>query len=702
VNFASLLTGTRATLRALYRSHAVVEFRLDGTVITANENFLRTMGYTLAEVKGMHHSMFTDAASDEGAENAEFWARLRQGECMRGQYRRRRKDGGEVWLEASYNPVRGITGRPVKIVKLASDISAQKLRDADYEGQVEAIGKSQAVIHFALDGTILDANQNFLATMGYSLAEIQGKHHRMFAEPGYASSPAYDEFWDRLNHGEHQAAEYKRIGKDGREVWLQASYNPILDTNGKPFKVVKFATDITREKLRNAEFEGQIAAIGKSQAVIHFALDGTILTANGNFLETMGYELHEIQGRHHRMFAEPAYANSAEYEAFWQRLGRGEYQSGEFKRIGKDGRVVWIQASYNPILDMNGKPFKVVKFAADVTKAVEQRQYFNILSLVANETNNSVIITGADGLVEYVNPGFARLTGFSPEEAKGRSPGSLLQGQHTDPAAVARIRENLARQVPFSEEILNYTKDGRAFWIALSINPVFDAHGKLSRFVSIQADITETKQRAMEASARIDAIALSNVIIEWGADNQPSTLNRMALDIFGVKSLQDPRVPALLKYEAVFDAEERQKLQEGKSLAKDLRLQKADGSDFHLATTVQALRDFDGRITRTILIATDTTARRRAVKETEMMMETVLRQINETASNISDVSGQTNLLALNATIESARAGEAGKGFAVVASEVKSLAQKSAELSSGIADVVEQTRSRIEVLSRMTG
>lgn len=236
-----------------------------------------------------------------------------------------------------------------------------------------AISRSQAMIEFELDGTIVKANDNFLSTVGYRLDEIQGKHHRLFVGPDYAESPEYRLFWEKLGRGEYGTGEYKRFGKGGKEIWIQASYNPIFDESGKPTKVIKFATDITASKLENADIIGQLAAIGKSQALIEFKMDGTILTANPNFLDAVGYRLEEIQGKHHSMFAEPSYAASAEYKQFWAKLNRGEYDAGEYKRIGKGGKEVWIQASYNPILDMNGQPFKVVKCATNVTEQITNR-----------------------------------------------------------------------------------------------------------------------------------------------------------------------------------------------------------------------------------------------------------------------------------------------------------------------------------------
>ena len=243
----------------------------------------------------------------------------------------------------------------------------------ELSAKFDALSKSQAVIEFNLDGTIITANQNFLSAMGYRLDEIQGKHHSLFVDPDYRETAEYKEFWEALRRGEFQAREFPRVAKGGRQIWIQASYNPLLDAHGKPFKVVKFAADITEQKLRNADYEGQINAIQKSQAVIEFNLDGTVITANDNFLKTLGYRLEEIQGKHHGLFVEPDYRESIAYREFWDSLRRGEYQAAEYKRVAKGGRAVWIQASYNPIMGADGKLNKVVKFATDTTAQVEDR-----------------------------------------------------------------------------------------------------------------------------------------------------------------------------------------------------------------------------------------------------------------------------------------------------------------------------------------
>ncbi|MGA2993455.1 PAS domain-containing protein [Bradyrhizobium sp.] len=381
-----------AQAAAIGESQAVIEFNMDGTIITANENFLNAIGYTLAEIKGKHHGMFVEPSERDSAAYREFWVKLNRGEYQAAEYKRIGKGGKEVWIEASYNPVRDADGKPFKIVKFATDVTAKKIRSMESAGKIDAILRAQAVIEFNMDGTIITANENFLKTMGYSLAEIQGKHHSMFAEPALRESAEYREFWAKLNRGEYSADEYKRIGKGGKEVWILASYNPILDEQKKPFKVVKFATDVTEQKLSTANLAGQIAAIGKSQAVIEFNMDGTIITANGNFLGALGYALEEIRGRHHSMFVEQSERDSAGYREFWARLNRGEYQTAEYKRVGKGGKEVWIQASYNPILDLNNKPYKVVKYATDVTQQVLVR--------MGNERVRSMMESVASGAEE--------------------------------------------------------------------------------------------------------------------------------------------------------------------------------------------------------------------------------------------------------------------------------------------------------------
>ncbi|HZV98650.1 MAG TPA: methyl-accepting chemotaxis protein, partial [Methylophilaceae bacterium] len=396
-------------IAAISKAQGVIEFSLDGKVIAANANFLQTMGYGLNEIVGQHHSMFVDLAERNKPEYRAFWEKLGRGEFDAGQYKRIAKGGKQVWLQASYNPIFDLSGKPVKVVKYATDISRQKDQETLINGQLNAIGQSLGVIAFTPDGKVVEVNQNFLKTMGgYTEAEAIGQHHSAFVEPAYKASAEYKAFWEKLNRGEVDNGIYKRVGKGGKEVWIQASYNPIKDLSGKVVKVVKFATDITAEKIQAANFKGQLDAIRSNQAVIEFTPDGKVISANSNFLKVVGYTEAETLGQHHSLFVDAADRSSPEYKAFWEKLNRGEAEVGQFKRIAKGGKQVWLQASYNPIFDASGKVNKIVKFASDITehqlvtetleKAVEQAQEV-IAQAKAGDLTHRIPLEGKTGQI---------------------------------------------------------------------------------------------------------------------------------------------------------------------------------------------------------------------------------------------------------------------------------------------------------------
>ena len=293
------------------------------------------------------------------------------------------------------------------LFRQSSADKTNELRLRELESQVAAIHKVQAIIEFQLDGTIVTANENFLRAVGYSLEEIRGKHHSLFVEAGFRESPEYRAFWAKLARGEYDAGQYLRVGKAGREIWLEASYNPILDANGRPLKVIKFATDITAAKVREVEVTGLLTAIDKSLAVIEFKLDGTIIAANANFLAATGYSMAEIRDKHHGIFVLPAYRDSPEYRAFWAKLKRGEFDAGQYLRIGKGGKEIWLEASYNPILDTHGRPLKVVKYAIDVTNQKnENRTILGEATRVISGIAAGDLTLGIEG---HVTGDFARL-----------------------------------------------------------------------------------------------------------------------------------------------------------------------------------------------------------------------------------------------------------------------------------------------------
>jgi len=480
-----------AQVTAISKSQAVIEFNMDGTIITANKNFLDAMGYQLEEIQGKHHSMFVLPALRDNAEYRTFWGNLNRGEFQAGEYKRIAKGGREVWIQASYNPIFDRLGKPCKVIKFATDVTAQKVRSMEDAGRIAAIGRAQAVIEFNLDGTILTANDIFLAALGYTLAEIQGKHHSMFVAPAERESRAYREFWASINRGEFQSAEYKRFGKGGKEVWILASYNPILDETGKPFKVVKFASDVSEQKLKAANFAGQIEAIDKSQAVIEFDMNGKVLIANQNFLDALGYSLAEIQGKHHGMFVPEEQRGSEAYREFWASLNRGEFMSGEYRRVGKGGREVWIQASYNPIRDLNGKPYKVVKYAANITAQV-----------IARMKNESIRRT-----MESVAAGAEQLNSSVREISE-----TMLKSKDTANAAVDQVEaadqqaQRLSEAAGSMSSIVQLIGDitGQINLLALNATIESARAGEAGRgFAVVAAEVKNLANQAKQATDRI-------------------------------------------------------------------------------------------------------------------------------------------------------------------------------------------------------
>mgnify|MGYP006188721665 CR=1 FL=1 len=354
-------------LDAFGRVQGMITFDLTGTILEVNDQFIAVMGYSRAELIGQKHAMFL--LGDEASSPAYkiFWEKLRGGEAHVDTFARRAKNGARVWLEAAYCPVFGPDGVPNKVVKIARDVTSQRNHNATIEGQIKAISKSSAVTEFDTKGIILSANDNFLKTVGYSLDEIVGKHHRMFMPDDQVASADYAAFWQDLAQGKYRAGEFPRKTKSGEICWLQASYNPISDADGKVFKVVKYATEITAQKRAAAQNWSKLDAIAKVQAVIEFDLTGKILTANTLFCDAMGYQLDEIVGKHHSIFVDADEVASDAYRAFWEGLAAGELRDGEFPRRGKNGDRVWIRGSYNPILGPDKKPFKVVKYATNAT-----------------------------------------------------------------------------------------------------------------------------------------------------------------------------------------------------------------------------------------------------------------------------------------------------------------------------------------------
>jgi len=876
---------------ALNRVQAVVEYDLDGTILSANAQFLASLEQSEDALLGQHHSSLCTPEYTETEDYKDLWARLNMGETISLDIKRLADSGDAVWFKSTYCPMLNANGKATKIIEFAVDVTEEKqieltnlrkttafanstaammtvdrdfivtdvneathqlmarsaevfaqvwpdfdpaniigtcidqfhknpahqrkmlsdpknlpfktdisigdfkfalnvggIFDAagDYVGNIlewadvtearsnagvlAALDGAQAMMEFSPDGRIQHANQNMLDATGYALEDIVGQPHGMLMDETYAGSKAHKEFWEELAAGKSQEGQVKRVRKDGTDLWLQAIYNPIVDGNGRVFKIVKFASDITEQKqveltnLRkttafanstaammtvdrdfivtdvnqathelmarsadvfaqvwpnfdpaniigtcidqfhknpahqrkmlsdpaNLPFQtditigdfkfalnvgaifdetgeyvgnilewadvtearsnaGVLAALDGAQAIIEYSTDGKITHVNEIMLETSGYALEDLVGKNHSIFMSDEEGKSPAHKEFWKSLAQGETQEGEFKRFKKDGDEIWLQAIYNPIVDGNGKVFKIVQFASDVTDQVALRKTAETLSLVANETDNAVIIADGQGRIEYVNPGFNKLTGYELDEVKGKKPGDFLQGPLTDPAAKKSFAEKLKLKKPFLNEILNYTKDGAAYWTSVVVNPVFNDQGELERYVSIQSNVTEIKEEQIDFNCKLEAISLASAVIEYKPDGEIIDANENFCTATGYALSEltgkDHAIFCDADYKKSADYTQFwERLRNGQSDSGKYKRLSKDGKEVWLRASYSPIADAENKITKIVMFATDITAEIELEKEVTRISSAFVEKSADISEQAAKVAGGAQTL----------------------------------------------------------
>ena len=710
---------------AANQSNAVISFNLKGEVLDANDLFLQTMGYALKEIKGEHHRLFV---SDEYASSPEyklFWKNLKSGKQESGQFQRVNKAGEDVYLQASYTPVYDINGDLVKVIKIAADITAQKKLEMEsernqlaleeqqkkMEAQTTAINSTLAFIEFTPDGTVINANDIFLSTMGYSLEEIAGAHHRMFAEASYAQSPAYRQFWNDLATGIAQQGEFKRLHKDGHPVWLLANYTPVKNTEGEVVKVIKLANEITEQKKVHADFSGQMNAIHRSNAVIEFSPDGIILGANDNFLSTMKYTEDEVKGKHHRIFCAPEHAASAEYDEFWSSLRRGEFKTGVFTRYDKYGTPVYIQANYSPVYDLDGKLTRVVKYATNVTEFTVALKKVGEFAYQLSKGNLDVELdVQADGDIGkmvkdnlVLRDTLRKIIHSASEVVKQAGNEGDLSARITDVEAygawnelislINNLLQNIAAPVLEFKSLVNELAQGN---LAISFDK--ESKGNIR-------EMAESFNAAIEGlKALIKGIAQDSEQV-----NQSSVLlNERSMDISQNSTQVASAIAQMAKgaQDQAIRTDESSKLVEGVLSSAHTMEEKA--SEINTAADNGRKRSQEGLVMMQKLIASmeqiDGSASMTS-QSIDVLTDRAV-EIGRTLNVITDIASQTNLLALNAAIEAARAGDAGRGFAVVAEEIRKLAEDSrksaVDIEKIISDVQKDTGQASKAIELMVG
>lgn len=764
---------------AIDSSYAFIEFDINGNVITANDNFLKTMGYSLNEITGKHHRMFVDPNFASSNEYSKFWEELREGKVQVAEFKRVNSAGKEVWLQAVYSPVKDEMGRIIKVVKIATDITAQvQMREeakqaaeelkaqeeeirqqmeemsatqeemartsAEMKGVINAIDSSYAYIEFDTQGNILSGNENFLSAMSYSGDEIKGRHHRIFVDRTYANSSEYEKFWNELRNGNVQSGQFKRIDKNGNDVYLQAVYSPVLDTTGKVLKVIKIATNITEEKETAAqlqrEIDARMASVDTACIVSEVDLKGYITYVNDKHCEVSGYTRDELMGANQNIVRHPDMPKEV-FKEMWATIGRGKIFKGLVKNRRKDGTPYYVDGVFTPILGKDGKPVKYIGIRYDITQQTYEK-------LAAEGVVNAIDASFASiefdtkGNILNANNNFLNTMEYSLDEIKGKHHRLFVDRNYGNSAEYTRFWEDLAVGKVQADQYKRISRSGKEIWLQAVYSPIKDDMGRIVKIIKIATDITvqkenaiETEKAANEVNRVVSALAIGDLTQRYTIESKgdlkvmgdslnaaTGNLNNLLGNISQIANLVASSAEELLtKGEQMKNttqevASATQQMAEGAQQ----QAQQTDESSKLIEGVLKSANEM-GKKAEFINNAADrgqksateglSTIRKVVDNMGEILNSaattsnsiTVLAQRSEeiasTLSVITDIASQTNLLALNAAIEAARAGDAGRGFAVVAEEIRKLAEGSRKSAIDIEKVIREVQKDVSAAGK---
>ena len=536
---------------------------------------------------------------------------------------------------------------------------------------------------------------------GYTESEVMGKNVKMLVPRAIQSK--HDEFVN----ANRRTGEDKIVGqsrdvlvetKSGKEIWCNLSLSKVKVEKGTIYTA--FVKDISAQKESQEIIDQTLEQC--IDAVVTINDKNEVIFFNAAAEKLWGTTRDQVLGNNVKMLV------PIEIQANHDNLVNQNRTSGVDKIVGTsrdvqiqtlDGREIWGNLSLSKV--RLADKILYTAFVKDITEEKRQKEAFATLSLVANETDNSVIITDSQGAIEYVNPGFTKLTGWQLHDVMGKRPGSVLQGEHTDQETVERIGTNLRNKKAFYDEILNYDKQGNPYWISLAINPVFK-DGKLDKFISIQTNIDSTKRKTIENDVRLSAINSSNIALEFDPLGNLIQANNLALKELGYEDIGQMRAK-VSKLNELLGADDWAKIKNGQFIYQDLSIINNTSHDkVMLSASLSPVYNAGKELEKILLYATNVSARNKVLGSTHQAMSEVMERIASIIQTINNISNQTNLLALNAAIESARAGEAGRGFAVVADEVRNLAQSTTQSADEIGQLIVQTEQHVDNLAKHLG
>lgn len=685
------------------KARAIVELDAKGSISHVNDNLCKSLAFSTNELVGKHHSALLPKADASTAAYEQFWAQLQAGKSQVGTFKLTDKNAHEVWFQGYYAPV--MQGSQLrKVVAYLTDITSDKQHSLVLQEEETALNQSFGVMECDLKGHILSCNEMFLKPLGYQHDEVIGKHVSMLLKPATAQSDEYKQLWAKLNQGENATMEICRVAKNGNEYWFSTSYVPVIGSEGQLLKVKVYSYCITAQKQRQLDFEGQVSAINHSQGVMQFDMAGNILTANQSMLDLTGYTLDEIKGKHHSTLVSERFKNSPEYKEFWAKLNRGETDLGVYHRYGKQGKDLYLQASYNPILGLDGKPEKIVQFATDITKAVLADQAQKVkareATMIKNaleSSSNSLMMADKEGVITYMNPAALELMRDASKTFKQLFPhfdSEKLIGQsydifHKNPSHQRNLLSNLTGK--------HQTEIGVGdMFFRLTANPIFDNDGERLGTVIEWVDQTQEKRVENQISEALKLAVdgdvtyrLDTSIAKGSAAETMNSINQL-LDIMN-DILVNVREAGETINTAAHEISSGNNDLSSRTEQQASNLEETASSMEQLASTVKQNAE-NARQANQMAEAASQVAIRGG--EVVSNVVTTMSAINESAHKIEDIISvidgiafQTNILALNAAVEAARAGEQGRGFAVVAGEVRNLAQRSASAAKEIKELI---------------